>query len=177
MRVDVPRLYAALDEARQGRGLSWREGGRQLGVGASTFTRMTKPRHGVSPDAVGLDAGTFVTPDLMVGATRGGVRNGEERRGVTGQLDDVSDEVGAGWHPLIAQLHTDLLALDPDYRVSQVKEKYGELRVYLTSEETPDTESLIDAATAASLTICELCGQPGAPRTVNGWVYTRCSGW
>jgi hypothetical protein len=94
--------------------------------------------------------------------------------GVTGQLDDVSDEVGVGWHPLIARLHTDLLALDPDYRVSQIKEKFGELRVYLASDETREIEALIDAATDASLTICDTCGQPGAPRTIDGWVRTRC---
>lgn len=94
---------------------------------------------------------------------------------MTGQLDDVSDEVGAGWLPLIAQLHIDLLALDPDYRVSQVKEKFGELRVYLASDETREIEALIDAATDASLTICDACGRPGALRTVAGWVLvTRC---
>lgn len=60
---------------------------------------------------------------------------------MTGQLDDVSDEVGAGWHPLIAQLHIDLLALDSDYRVSQVKEKFGELRVYFGQRRNPRDRS------------------------------------
>lgn len=94
---------------------------------------------------------------------------------MTGQLDDVSDEVGAGWHPLIAQLHTELLALDPDYQLSQqVKGKFGQLRVYLDSNYTVEIDELIDAAENASLNICETCGQPGSPRNIGGWVETRC---
>ena len=93
---------------------------------------------------------------------------------MTGQLDEVSDEVGAGWHPLVAQLHVDLLALDPDYRVAQVKEKCGQLRVYLTSNFTVEIDELIDAAEDASLSICDVCGQPGSPRIIGGWIYTRC---
>lgn len=34
------------------------------------------------------------------------------------------------WLPVIEKLHKDLLAIDPDYRVAQVKEKFGRLRYY-----------------------------------------------
>ena len=35
---------------------------------------------------------------------------------------------GAGWYPLLIELHADLVALDHDYVVEQVKEKFGTLR-------------------------------------------------
>ncbi len=37
---------------------------------------------------------------------------------------------GPGWFPLIARLHTDLLELDPNYVVLQIKEKFAGLRYY-----------------------------------------------
>jgi transcriptional regulator with XRE-family HTH domain len=47
------RFYAALDEARQRRGLQWRQVAQQAGVSASTLTRMSQGRR---PDVDGLAA-------------------------------------------------------------------------------------------------------------------------
>lgn len=48
VQVDVPRLYAALDQVREQRGLSWRQVAAQLGISPSTFSRMSE---GMKPSA------------------------------------------------------------------------------------------------------------------------------
>jgi len=92
--------------------------------------------------------------------------------------------VGAGWHPILTRLHEQVVALVPGYRVSQVKEKHGELRVYLTLDPHLDghitaavntrVHELLDAAEDESRRTCEECGKPGGP-VGTGWVKTLCS--
>lgn len=73
---------------------------------------------------------------------------------------------GPGWYPLIAQVHLELCALDIDYEVSQVEQKFGSLR-YRAQPQTDDIRvhkmfvALLDQAENASVHICELCGAPG----------------
>ncbi|MGW3033385.1 hypothetical protein ACWDCB_19430 [Streptomyces sp. NPDC001178] len=50
-------------------------------------------------------------------------------RGRARQLPDRLRAVGQGWHPLL--LHTQLLARDTDYRVEDLKDKFGAVRVYI----------------------------------------------
>lgn len=52
-QVNVAELYAALDDQRESRGLSWRGLARELGVSPSTMTRL---RQGYRPDADGFAA-------------------------------------------------------------------------------------------------------------------------
>lgn len=82
--------------------------------------------------------------------------------------------VGRGWKPILDRLHERLAELDPGYEVSQVKEKYGGLRVYLASDETLEMQDAIDAAEAESLVTCERCGQSGSQQTYGGWARTTC---
>ena len=86
---------------------------------------------------------------------------------------DWLDHVGPGWVDILVALHADLSSLDPHYDVAQVKEKFGELRVYLQSEVTWDMDQAIDAATALSQQTCEVCGLPGRIRNVSGF-YVKC---
>lgn len=57
-------------------------------------------------------------------------------------------------------------------RVSQIKEKYGTLRLSLTSG-TEEMYAIADAAEEASAKTCEQCGKPGKLRG-RLWVYTAC---
>lgn len=85
------------------------------------------------------------------------------------------DCVLPGWHPILVALHQDLMSLDPDYTVGQVKEKFGGLRVYLDSGVTPEIEAAIDAAEALCAQTCEMCGDPGGNRRVSQfYVMTVC---
>jgi transcriptional regulator with XRE-family HTH domain len=53
--VDVQSLHAALDAARAERGLSWRQLAKELGVSASTISRMA---NGLKPDVTAFAAMT-----------------------------------------------------------------------------------------------------------------------
>ena len=57
-------------------------------------------------------------------------------------------------------------------RVSQIKEKYGTLRFYLTSG-TDKMYKIVELAERKSARTCEACGKPGKLRG-RGWVYTAC---
>jgi len=96
-------------------------------------------------------------------------------------LDEHKCFEGAGWRPLIADLEVKLRALVPDYKVSQVKEKFGGLRYYANpgnvDEETSNQfYALIRVAEAESEVTCECCGQPGRllARGGRGWYKTLC---
>jgi len=57
-------------------------------------------------------------------------------------------------------------------RASQVKEKFGGLRFYMTTS-TDEMDNLISEAEALSYKTCEDCGQPGKPND-DGWISTLC---
>jgi hypothetical protein len=57
-------------------------------------------------------------------------------------------------------------------RASQVKEKFGTLRFYLTHG-TDEMYAIIGEAQQKSAKTCETCGKPGRIRG-RGWYYTRC---
>lgn len=84
-----------------------------------------------------------------------------------------------GWDALIRRLHNRLVGIDPDYRVTQVKEKFGGLRYYTYT--SPDLDDMlrqrawefISEAEEESLRTCEICGEPGELND-GPWYRTRC---
>ena len=81
-----------------------------------------------------------------------------------------------GWWPIVAQLDRDIAAIAPDYRVNQIKEKFGGLRFYFEvegSELLRRVDELVDAAEAVAARTCEFCGAPGRARA-GGWIKTTC---
>lgn len=84
-----------------------------------------------------------------------------------------------GWYPIIIELDEAMAAIDPDYEVHQVKEKYAGLRVYystLVEGAREQMEQLVDAAEERCESTCELCGEPGTRHTTpHGWLRTLCS--
>ena len=85
-------------------------------------------------------------------------------------------EVGNGWFRLIytasKKLTSHCEATGLDIRVNQIKEKYGLLRIYLSSY-TDEADKIIDEAENASSQLCEVCGRPGKLKT-KGWRFTAC---
>lgn len=55
LTVDVRSLHAALDKAREARGLSWRQLAKEIGVSASTISRMA---NNLKPDVTAFAAMT-----------------------------------------------------------------------------------------------------------------------
>ena len=83
-----------------------------------------------------------------------------------------------GWREIVVKLDTELRAVDPDYTLAQVKEKFGGLRYYVDfSEQCTDTEKayeILDKYEQMSVTICDMCGKQGKHRSKDGWLATRC---
>ena len=85
-----------------------------------------------------------------------------------------------GWTPLIIELLDKLQAIvdaEPerykDFEITEIKEKYGGLRVY-TSIYTEQIEDLIDSYAYRAEETCEVCGEPGSLREHNHWWKTVC---
>lgn len=87
---------------------------------------------------------------------------------------------GPGWYPIIAKLDQDLRKVAPDYRVLQVKEKFGGLRYYtiFPSANWLDIKDQVNpltrAAEAEANRTCEECGQTGRLRNDRRWIRTLC---
>ena len=88
-------------------------------------------------------------------------------------------EVGEGWHQLIVDCDKELSAIDPNYGVLQIKEKFGALRYYMTpsndttSEQRDAMWGITYKYEELSKTICEATGGPGVlMKSIGGWRKT-----
>src|SRR5438477_10718923 len=90
-------------------------------------------------------------------------------------------EINAGWRSLMGRLLVRLekeIAAQPaderdQFRIIQIKEKFGRLRVYLAGR-TPEMDAAIREAEEESIVTCEVCGAPGALEERHGWWSPRC---
>ncbi len=100
-------------------------------------------------------------------------------------LDRFADNIpatidcGYGWAELIRQCDNALFVADPNYTISQVKEKFGGLRFYFNPTDMNQyskMSSIIMEIEEKSLEMCEECGAPGYRRRWNGtgYMYTSC---
>jgi hypothetical protein len=84
--------------------------------------------------------------------------------------------VGNGWHGLVDETY-DLL--EPhEIEVTQVKEKFGQLRIYtgiMTKEVSDELDPKIWEIESRSMSVCECCGQPAEQRTKGGWLKSICN--
>ena len=70
----------------------------------------------------------------------------------------------SGWHGLIIELHERLNAIDPDYRIYQIKEKFGGLRFYFACSSPlfhSEMSKLTETYERISFLTCEKTGKPG----------------
>lgn len=92
-----------------------------------------------------------------------------------GQRRFFGFECGNGWLQIIKELFDDLLPLtknNPDFRILQVKEKFGDLRVYVANS-NDEIDKAIGLAEAKSVETCDRCGDKGIKR-YEGWIVVRC---
>jgi len=88
--------------------------------------------------------------------------------------------VGQGWHNLIDIAYNYIDKFDVE--IMQVKEKFGSLRIYVAPYDV-DSEfqhAFIVAIETVSGYICEVCGNAGSRRNIDGWYKTVCEdheGW
>ena len=84
-------------------------------------------------------------------------------------------ECGAGWLQIIKELFDELVPLakdSPEFCILQVKEKFGDLRVYAAGT-TEEIDAAIDRAECKSNETCDRCGEKGIKR-MDGWISVRC---
>jgi len=86
---------------------------------------------------------------------------------------------GEGWTNLIYACHDELVPLDLDYIIVQIKEKFGGLRYYFSSKSGTDIWNKLNEVTRKyenlSFKTCEFCGEPGESSNGNhGWIKTTC---
>ena len=85
---------------------------------------------------------------------------------------------GLGWFAPIASLMSLLEARrldgsrDRPLKIVQLKEKFGELRIYRDGGDEKDRQ-LIEMCMALADRMCDVCGAPGEKRGP-GWIRTRC---
>lgn len=81
---------------------------------------------------------------------------------------------GDGWYKILEQLCEKIK--DTDTTFLQIKEKFGMLTIYFTSdEEVHDRVSVaINEAELKSLEICEICGEKAKRVNSGGWLSTHC---
>lgn len=83
--------------------------------------------------------------------------------------------VGKGWRDLLTDCLQQMHAADPTFKIYQIKEKFGGLRLYWSTDATPDTdlEDFVKEAELESYQTCEECGAPGSPGGTS-WIKTLC---
>ena len=85
---------------------------------------------------------------------------------------DIIWDMSSKLEPLLQKFHNEYPDLESPPRASQVKEKFGGLRFYMTSA-TDEMHDLIEEVEALSYRTCESCGEPGEERS-GGWIQTLC---
>ncbi len=88
-------------------------------------------------------------------------------------------ECGPGWIPILLECDAGLAAIDSEYTLMQVKEKFGMLRYYFHSEiegNYPAMREIVRLAELASAISCEKCGAPGTGQfSRTGHMQTLCN--
>lgn len=80
---------------------------------------------------------------------------------------------GDGWYAIIDQMCQKIQETGVDTEFTQIKEKFGTLRVY-TDHYNEEVEDILEWAYRASAQTCESCGEPGKPSKGGGWISIRC---
>jgi hypothetical protein len=83
--------------------------------------------------------------------------------------EQAKNSVGIGWAKLIDRFYD----FAPEWTdVTQVKEKFGSLRIYCHTDEA--SFDLIEELEKESLVTCEFCGEAGTTKVYGGWYKTLC---
>jgi len=86
----------------------------------------------------------------------------------------IKDYPGEGWGDLVYEMCEKLAALPGGApKMSQIKSKFGELRVYTCTAPTAEQGEIIAEAIEKSKATCEICGKPGTMKAT-GWMIVLC---
>ena len=87
-----------------------------------------------------------------------------------------SIDVDEGWYQIIVDCDKELTAIDPNYQIFQVKQKFGGLRYYVKPSQS-DTlvamNKVVSKYEEIAARTCEATGMPGVlMKSVGGWQKT-----
>jgi hypothetical protein len=86
--------------------------------------------------------------------------------------------VPTGWIDLVVQLHNELIQIEPNYVLNQVKEKFGGLCYYTEQMHIlahSEFHAAVRRAEDKSFTVCDMCGGAGSLGNVTkSFIATRC---
>ncbi len=86
-----------------------------------------------------------------------------------------------GWKDIVLKADKMLSFIDPDYKIMQIKEKFGTLRYYFGSNFEYDSiehdimQAIERWAESRSANTCEVCGKFGELRDDRYWIVTLCN--
>lgn len=105
---------------------------------------------------------------------------------IIGLFPDLFDEgftfeCGSGWGDLILNVCVSVRDYCekegiPPLKFSQIKEKFGLLRIYIGGHPTIEVYRTIDKYESMSGSVCEFCGEPGSRTDYSkkSWIKTLC---
>ncbi len=87
-------------------------------------------------------------------------------------------EVSKFWIPILSEGFKEINQIVQDqkikdFRITQVKEKFGSLRIY-SNFYTDEIDAVIDKMEDKVSTICEKCGSPEGKFRQDGWLRVEC---
>lgn len=89
----------------------------------------------------------------------------------------IGIDMPAGWEAIAVRCVEAMIeAVDPElrsqFRIIQIKEKFGHLTIYHNGDR--EIDALIDAADEECRRTCQLCGELGKPVAIAGWYGVLC---
>jgi hypothetical protein len=81
-----------------------------------------------------------------------------------------------GWFNLIYKTCQKIMKIgvDKDFKFTQIKEKFGDLRIYYNNYSNPEINAIIHNAESESHYICEWCGSRENVTQDGDWTKTLC---
>jgi len=79
-------------------------------------------------------------------------------------------ECPPGWEDIVIDLLDKILEKNLECQILQIKEKFGQLRVYYASSHYDEIKELVKNAELLCDSTCQISGDKGALRNIGGWL-------
>jgi len=82
--------------------------------------------------------------------------------------------IGKGWVPIFEEFLQEIILSGYEVKFEQVKQKFGDLRIYFQSPNQKEVQELLNKAEKRCSETCELCGNPAKNGNHDGWLAVLC---